>query len=776
MSKTFGIRSVVVPAVAAMLLVGAACGGTETIEVPGETVVVEKEVIRTVEVPGKTVVQEVVKEVQVPGETVVVEREVVKEVQVPGETVVVEKVVRETVQVPGETVVVEKEVVKTVEVPGETVVVEKEVVQTVEIVKEVPVEKLVTVVKEVTVEVIKEPEQPPVAAMGPPIYQMGIFEEPITRNFWNYYGGPGGSVWTQYVLDGHAGSMYGYSDKRFDWIPSLASDFPTPLTRENVGGTEFWTAEVPLLKGVMWSDGEEFDSGDVVFTVQTALDLQLGSNWAAVVDSAFLDRVEALDSHRIKVFFKSTDAEGNPQTPGLSVWQFGLGFMPILAEHYWASVIEEVKSAGEIEQQHAALFAYVPDGEPTIGGYVFKKWEPGAFYEKDTDPNFFFTGTVITEYESGAYAESNERTGHSAMYYGEASGAKTLEYEVGPHVESAIFSIYGNQDAAILALTTGDIDYVFNPLGLEKGFLDRVKSTPDLQVAGNPNNGVRYLGFNVRKAPMNIKEFRQAIATVIDKEFVTSTILQDAAIPVYAMVPEGNGFWHNSDVPKFGQGMSRGERIAAAVELLKSTGFTYEEEPQISDDGNFVSVPGKGLKMPDGTPVPEMEMLAPSAGYDPMRSTFAIWVERWMNDIGIPVRAKLTGFNVIVGELFSETVAEDLDMWILGWGLSIFPDYLENFFNTRHSPEIGAGYNWGGYSNSDFDELSTGLLSETTIEGARDKIYKLQEFLAEELPYVTLFTTPKLDAYRPSRIEFPYTAVLGGLEQQGGMQQEAVIK
>ena len=39
-----------------------------------------------------------------------------------------------------------------------------------------------------------------------------------------------------------------------------------------------------------------------------------------------------------------------------------------------------------------------------------------------------------------------------------------------------------------------------------------------------------------------------------------------------------------------------------------------------------------------------------------------------------------------------------------------------------------------------------------------------------------LFTTPKLDAYRPARVEFPYTSVLGGLEQLGGMQQEVLIK
>ena len=134
---------VVVAGAAILLAVAAACAGetvevpgetvvvekivTETVEVPGETVVVEKEVIKTVEVPGETVTKEVVKEVMVPGETVVVKEEVIKTVEVPGQTVVKEVV--KTVEVPGETVVVEKEVVKTVEVPGQTVVVEKVVVQ-----------------------------------------------------------------------------------------------------------------------------------------------------------------------------------------------------------------------------------------------------------------------------------------------------------------------------------------------------------------------------------------------------------------------------------------------------------------------------------------------------------------------------------------------------------------------------------------------------------------------------------------------------------------------
>ncbi len=623
---------------------------------------------------------------------------------------------------------------------------------------------------------VEEEVEAPAEPAGPSVYRMGIFEEPITRNFWNYYGGAGGSVWTQYVLSGYTGGLYGYSDQTFEWIPSLAADFPTDLTKETVDGTEYWTTEVPIRAGIMWSDGEELTADDVIFTAHTVLEMGISGNFGAAVDSAFLDRIEAIDSHRIKIFFKANDDEGNPQTPGLSVWQFGLAFMPILPEHYWAPVVEEAKKAGDAEAQIEALMAHVPENDPTLGGFVFAKWEAGAFLENERADNYYATGSVITRYASGTLQEQNERLGYTATYFGEPGGDKELEYTVGPHVDSALFSIYGNQDAAILALTKGDIDYVFNPLGLEKGFRERIQAAGDLEIVTNLDNGMFYLGFNVRKEPMNIREFRQAVAIMIDKEFVTQTVLQGAAIPAYSMVPSGNAAWFNADTPSLGANLSRGERLQQAVELLKSAGFTYEEEPEISEDGNFVAKAGKGLKLPDGSDVPALTIIAPSAGYDPLRATFAIWIERWLNDVGIPVRANLTGFNVIVGVLFSDTVQEDLDMWILGWSLSLFPDYLEVFFNSRHAPENEGGYNWGGYANPEFDDISFSLLSETTIEGARDKVFQLQNFLAEDLPYVTLFTIPKLDSYRPASVEFPYTEVLGGLEGVGGMQTAVQVK
>ena len=239
MVKDIGRCWFVVAAGAVMLLAVAAACGTETIEVPGETVVVEKEVI---------------KEVQVPGETVVVEKEVVKTVEVPGETVTKE-VVKE-VQVPGETVVVEKEVVKTVEVPGQTVVVEKEVV------KEVEAERYV---RNVWGEPVEKPQYGGTLPMPANTFPEN-FDPPLAE--------VGGNFWRGLVFD-----QMGQLDWTLprDDFPALISGL---LTVDVMTGelAESWevtsdlrTYTFHLRKGVQWHDkapmnGRELTAHDAEFT------------------------------------------------------------------------------------------------------------------------------------------------------------------------------------------------------------------------------------------------------------------------------------------------------------------------------------------------------------------------------------------------------------------------------------------------------------------------------------------------------------------------------
>ncbi len=639
-----------------------------------------------------------------------------------------------------------------------------------EVIKEVPVETIVEkeVIKEVFVEKPAEQKEAGRTAetaettesTGPKIYKLGIFEDLTTTNYWAYLG-PDTTIWNSYVLSGGKPALYSLSDQRFDWIPSAATDFPTPVVEETAGGTTLWTTEVVLKKGMKWSDGNDVTAEDFIFTAHTVRDLELSGNWSSSVDTEFFDHAEALDPYKLKIYFK--------QKPGLARWQFGLAFMPILSKAFWEPVVEEAKKQGTTVEQQRALYAHVPENEPSAGGYIFEKWENGAFAEKVKNPDHYFEGSSIIQYSNGAYSESKPGV-YDFGAYGDPEGDKVLDYTVGPFADSSIYSIFGNQETAVLALKKGDIDFMLNPLGLQRGLQEQLKGQAGLETLENANNGFRYLGFNMRHPPMNIKAFRQAVAILIDKEFLTSTVLQGVAIPMYTTVPEGNGFWYNPNVSLIGKGLSRTERTEEAVKLLKDAGFTWEKEPKVSENGT-VEVEGKGLKLPNGDPMPDLEILSPSPGYDPLRSTFAIWIERWLNDMGIPAKAKLTDFNVIVEKIADP---DGFDIWILGWGLSNFPDYLEAFFHSRHAE--GDGLNRGGYSNPEFDALAEQLLIETDLDAARDQVFKMQEFLADDLPYVVLFTTPLLESYRSDRLTFPYTGTLGGLQSTNGMTSAVVIK
>lgn len=592
------------------------------------------------------------------------------------------------------------------------------------------------------------PTPTPVPTPTPPpepvVYRVGIFEDLTTTNPWAVLG-PEATVWNFYVVLGSYPSLYGYSDRRFDWIPNLADGFPTPLEQEG----DKWVTTVRLKQGVRWSDGQPVTAEDVVFTVNTVLEFQLPGNWASFVDPDFVERAEKVDDFTVKFVFK--------QKPGLSRWQFGLAFTPILPSHYWAPIVEEIKAKTEDpEERRQELMGYVPEGEPGAGAFLFSRWEKGAFAQRDKNPDFFFTGTRVAQYANGAYEE--EKPGvYRFVAFGEPEGEKTLEYTVGPYVDRVLYTLYGTQDAAVLALRKGDIHFLLNPLGLARGLQEQLVGQQGIQIVQNPSNGFRYLGFNLRRKPMDNTAFRQAVAYLIDKEFLTDRVLQGVALPVYTLVPEGNGFWYNPDVPTLGKGLTREERINKAVELLKEAGFSWEEEPRWDAENRRV-IPGKGLKDPEGNPVPELEILAPSAGYDPLRATAAIWIERWLREAGIPARANLTGFNIIVQRVFVE---QDFDMWILGWGLSIYPDYLADFFHSKNA-EPG-GFNPGGYSNPEFDRLADEFIAETDLQRAREQAFRLQEILAEEVPYVTLFTAPVLEAYR-TEVRFPYTEVLDGLQ------------
>jgi peptide/nickel transport system substrate-binding protein len=576
-------------------------------------------------------------------------------------------------------------------------------------------------------------------------YVTAIFEDITARNPWSRFG-PDTTVWNSYVAVNAHQTLFTYTTQRFDWVPQLAADFPDAL--EHDPETGLWRSRVRLKEGVSWSDGTPVTAHDVAFTFEAIAAFgahELGGNFPTHAPPDLLQRVVAIDDHTVEFFLTRRDARFN----------FGILLAPVFQRGYWEP---HVAAALESPDPLAAIFEVDVIDEPISGPFLYGTWERGSFVNRPVNRRFSLRGA-----RERLYAEGAVRLARDGLYdwtaYGEPASEPVLEVTTGPHVESVHYRVYGTQATGVLALQAGQVDYLFNPLGLERGFQDQLRDVPGVTLIENATNGIRYLAFNLRREPMSRLAFRQAVATLIDREFVTDRVLQGVAEPLYSVVPPGNAAWHNPDVPVYGRGLSRGDRVREAVRLLEADGFTWAQRPVVDAAGTLVT-PGRGLRLPNGQPVAPLELLGPGEAYDPLRATFASWTERWLNEAGIPVRPVLTAFNAVSDRVFDR---QDFDMYILGWSLTVYPSYLESFFSSRYTGL--RGHNAAGYANPEYDRLVDEFLSEADdMARAREAAFRLQEFLARDLPYVVLFDTPIVEAYRSDHIRFPTTETLGGIQ------------
>ncbi len=99
---------------------------------------------------------------------------------------------------------------------------------------------------------------------------------------------------------------------------------------------------------------------------------------------------------------------------------------------------------------------------------------------------------------------------------------------------------------------------------------------------------------------MSIPAFRDALALMIDKEFMANNVLQGVAFPLYATVPEGNTKWYNAEAAdRFASvyaGKPTADRLAEAMELLRGAGFAWEVEPTMDEAGVTVNA-GSGITL-----------------------------------------------------------------------------------------------------------------------------------------------------------------------------------
>jgi ABC-type transport system substrate-binding protein len=618
---------------------------------------------------------------------------------------------------------------------------------------------------EVVVTPTPQPTEPPAEAASPfnraEVIRQAVLADLDGLNPWYLFDITGSSYWNYVVSSSFYPTLFVISDQRWDWVPYLAAEAPGPITQEG----EFYVGTASLKPGLKWADGTPLTAQDVAFTANTALAFALSGNWPGYYNPAVLDRVEAVDELTLKYYYAVV--------PGLPVWQYGALIGPVVNKAYWEPRVADLLAQAEALDPAAADFfdlvtplqqeleAIPTDGEPTFGGIKFNRWEPGAYVEAVFNEQFPFLGSVEQEYTNGAYREYNETLGYDYTLYGEATGDKTLELTFGPYFDTFLFPVY-SQDAAYLALQSGEVDMVLNPSGMPKGVRQQLEGDPNISIVQNAQNGFRYIEFNQARPYFSGEQgmaLRQAIACMVDHDLLAQNVLQNEVTPVYTLVPEGLTYWYNPDVPVYCKDMSEAERLNESVRILKEAGFTWEVEPSYVEgsarDAGYNY--GEGIVSPDGNPIPELDFQAPGPGYDPLRATVAVHIEQWLKALGIPVTMNYTPFNTIR----ANENAGEFDIIMLGWGLTSFPSYLCDFFTGATG--VGDGSDNISYVSPTLHDQCLAFYSESDMEAARQIAYDLQVTLATELPYITLFTNPIYDAYS-NNIAYPYTEVFDGLQ------------
>ena len=577
----------------------------------------------------------------------------------------------------------------------------------------------------------KEPSAPREAT-----YRIGLTESFTTDNPWAIPDVEN-SAWNIVVQPADP-LLYAFDGPTHAFRPLLAA---TPDPPDPMPDGDRWTVTVPLRSDVWWSDGEMVDAHDFVFTFETVRRLGLAGlyyhHWPVASEDdettpedefgAGLVDVEAANASTLRLLFNVE--------PGLAMWPFAVGTAPVFAEHYWSKLV-----AGTTEA--ADLYALSGLGAPHAGGFIITDVEPSAFWRNEAVASFWDAGSHYVFFSNGSLEYTPRSSDTTITVGGEPNGDVVADFTLGPFVSDVEYSIYTNMPAAILALQRGDVDYVWAPIGLERGLVQTVLGDPRLDIAVNPTNGFRYLAFNLRRFPMSEPEFRRSIACRIDKTFMAEQVLSGSAIPLDSLVPPGYGFWYNPEVPTPCAGMSQRERFEEAARILEAAGWTWDIEPAWDEENRDVLPAGAGLRSPDGRTVQELELLSPGPGYDPLRATYTLFIEEWATELGIPVRAETTSFQTIVSQVFSESA--DFDMYILGWGVTPVPDHVFDFFASDRDSTLG-GFNTPGYSNPALDELAR------EFRTTRDLLDAASSSGRPRRSWPTTFRTSSCSPHRSSR-------------------------
>ncbi|KQL40276.1 ABC transporter substrate-binding protein [Bacillus sp. FJAT-25509] len=261
-----------------------------------------------------------------------------------------------------------------------------------------------------------------------------------------------------------------------------------------------------------------------------------------------------------------------------------------------------------------------------------------------------------------------------------------------PKLKKVTFKVVPEVSTAISMLQTGKVQFI-DAIPAEQ--IKRLESIKNVKVTKAEGTPVYYLGFNMKKAPMNNLAFRQAVAYGLDRK-------------AYINQLNGLGVEGNSVI---------GPKVFGYDQSEEKVGYSYDLEK------------AKKLIKDNGFEGKEVKMLVPNRD---MYMKMAEIAQSQMTEIGLKVKLETMEW----GTFLDAATKGQYDVTFLGWANST-ADGSELLYPNFHSDNVGSS-NRISYSNKQFDQLVNESRQTIDQNARKEKLKEANELLVKDAPVIVM--------------------------------------
>ena len=282
-------------------------------------------------------------------------------------------------------------------------------------------------------------------------------------------------------------------------------------------------------------------------------------------------------------------------------------------------------------------------------------------------------------------------------------------FEGRPYIDRYVYKIIPDPATMFLELQKGGIDMMgLTPIQYTKQ-TDSNLFKQNFQKFRYPVFSYTYMGFNLTKTWFKDKRVRQAIAYAIDKEEIVDVVLFGLGRPATGpYVP--NTWAYNPKVKKYDYDLDKSRK------LLKEAGW------EDTDDDGILDKVGEKF---------EFTVLTNMGNRS--REQTATIIQYRLKKIGIKMNIRVLEWSTFINEFIDK---RNFAAVILGWGLDLDPNQYDIWHSSKTREKE---FNFVSYNNPEVDALLEKGRRTFNIEERKIAYYRIQEILADEVPYIFLY-------------------------------------